>query len=76
MKLRNDISGISGQETEANDENDGTRECQHKPNPGITQGDAYGARPREARVAGRDKTPSETDSAIMTSSIRKVLSLT
>lgn len=76
MKLRYDISGISGQETEANDKDDSARECQHKYIPGITQGVAYGARPREARVAGRDKTPSETDSAIMTSSIRKALSLT
>lgn len=32
--------------------------------------DTHGARPSEARVAGRDRTPSETDSAIITSSVR------
>lgn len=68
MELRDGVSGVGGDNPQADDEDNSSGACQ-------LSGDAdtkiatYGARPIAARVAGSERTPSDTDSAIMTEEV-------
>jgi hypothetical protein len=66
VELSDDISCISSQNTKTDDKNKGTGALLGLQLYKLHRWDTHGARPREARVAGSDRTPNETDSAIIT----------
>ena len=66
MELADNIAGIRGENTQPNNENDGTREGQFTCLRDVWSHETHGTRPSSARVAGNDRTPSDTDSAIIT----------
>lgn len=67
MELSNNIASISSKETEADNQYESSGDTiSIVPWMSLGYHDTYGTRPSCARVAGNDKTPSETDSAIMT----------